>query len=294
MRWARIGPAVDVRSLFPMERAALLELLSTLSSRQWATATACPGWSVHDVVGHLTHDYLRRLSGHRDGHRRAGPAPGESLPAYIDRDNERFVAATRGLSPAVLVGILTTFGPQLDALWAGLDLAATGDLPVWWADPDAPAPAWLDVAREYTEFWVHQQQIRDAVGRPGADRPELLSPVIDTFLRAMPHTLRDTPAADGAVIIIAVGPPVSAIWTARRGPDGWSIGPGDTGSPTSDGPAARSGGRPAGRVRLEIAPDTLWRLATRGIDPEAARKRVFVEGDERLAEAALRLLSVIR
>lgn len=28
---------------------------------------------------------------------------------------------------------------------------------------------WLDAAREYTEFWVHQQQIRDATGRPGAD-----------------------------------------------------------------------------------------------------------------------------
>jgi hypothetical protein len=46
---------------------------------------------------------------------------------------------------------------------------------VSWAGPDT-SPAWLDIARDYTEFWVHQQQIRDAVDRPGADRPQLLHP----------------------------------------------------------------------------------------------------------------------
>ncbi len=30
-----------------------------------------------------------------------------------------------------------------------------------------PAPVWLDLAREHTEGRTHQQQIRDAVGRPG-------------------------------------------------------------------------------------------------------------------------------
>ena len=57
---------------------------------------------------------------------------------------------------------------------------------VSWAAPDVQAPAWLDVAREYTEGWVHQQQVRDAVGRPGADDAELTGAVIDTFLRAVP------------------------------------------------------------------------------------------------------------
>ena len=34
-----------------------------------------------------------------------------------------------------------------------------------WAGPE-PAPIWLDPAREYTERWVHQQHIRDAVRNP--------------------------------------------------------------------------------------------------------------------------------
>ncbi|HEX3202686.1 MAG TPA: hypothetical protein VHW42_12245 [Actinomycetes bacterium] len=42
--------------------------------------------------------------------------------------------------------------------------------PVSWVGPD-PAPNWLDVAREYSERWTHQQQIRDAAEIPGRDGP---------------------------------------------------------------------------------------------------------------------------
>lgn len=36
------------------ERAALLADLGTLSSDQWATRSLCPGWSVREVLGHMT------------------------------------------------------------------------------------------------------------------------------------------------------------------------------------------------------------------------------------------------
>jgi hypothetical protein len=37
--------------------------------------------------------------------------------------------------------------------------------PVTWAGPE-PAPIWLDIAREYTERWLHQAQVRDATRNP--------------------------------------------------------------------------------------------------------------------------------
>jgi uncharacterized protein (TIGR03083 family) len=267
--------------MFPIERALLVELLSSLTASQWQAPTVCHGWSVQDVVAHLVHDYLRRLSGHRDRHRSPRPAPSEDLPAFLARTNEEFVRATRGLSPRVLVDILTGFGPQLDALWATCDIEAVGDIDVWWAAPGAPAPVWLDVAREYTEFWVHQQQIRDAVGRPSPDHPSLLHAMADTFLRALPHTLRDIPAADGTTITVTVGGTVNSDWTARRDPAGWSVAPG-------------AADRSLGGVRLRITTGTLWRLATRGISPDVARQQVSVDGDEELARAALQILSIIR
>jgi hypothetical protein len=55
-------------------------------------------------------------------------------------------------------------GPIVDAYFASLDLDSLGG-PVSWAGPEA-APVWFGVAREYTERRHHQQQIRDATGRP--------------------------------------------------------------------------------------------------------------------------------
>ena len=46
-----------------------------------------------------------------------------------------------------------------------------------WATGRDPAPVWLDVAREYRERFVHQQQIREATGRPRLS-PELTAPVL--------------------------------------------------------------------------------------------------------------------
>jgi uncharacterized protein (TIGR03083 family) len=36
------------------EREALVNDLAELTDEQWATASLCPGWSVRDVLGHLT------------------------------------------------------------------------------------------------------------------------------------------------------------------------------------------------------------------------------------------------
>lgn len=41
-----------------------------------------------------------------------------------------------------------------------------GEGHVSWAS-DGPVPLWFDMARELTERWVHQMQIREAVGRVG-------------------------------------------------------------------------------------------------------------------------------
>src|SRR4051794_41184120 len=100
MDWSRLGPPLDVRPLFPVDRGALLDLLTGLGPDGWGRPTACPGWDVHDVAGHLLHGHIRRLSGGRDGHPGPPFGPGETLPAYITRTNEAFVRdTTRQLSP---------------------------------------------------------------------------------------------------------------------------------------------------------------------------------------------------
>nr|WP_062331296.1 maleylpyruvate isomerase family mycothiol-dependent enzyme [Herbidospora sakaeratensis] len=266
------GDTIDVRHLFPVERRALLDLLDGLSPDGWTRPTGCPGWDVHDVVAHVLHDYARRLSGSRDGHRGGGFLPGETLPVFLARVNDEFVRAARAFSPAVLIDQIRHLGVQLDAYWAGKDLDGPADLDVSWAATDLPSPAWLDVAREYTEFWVHQQQIRDAVSRPGALGEELAGPVMDTFARALPFALRGLVRAEGTSVVLTVGGREwPAVWRAGR----WRMGAGD----------------PAAGVTMDQ--DTFWRLASRGITVEEARRRAVVGGDPELVEAATTLLAVV-
>jgi uncharacterized protein (TIGR03083 family) len=276
--WSWVGPSLDVRPLFPRERGELLTLLGGLNASDWQQPTVCPGWSVHDVVAHVVHDYIRKLSGKRDRFSAPGPVAGETLPAFLDRVNQEFVDAASRWSPRVLIDLVGHLGPELDRLWESLDLDQLGEA-VSWAAPDVPAPVWLDVAREYTEYWVHQQQVRDAVGVPGASDDQLTFPVMDTFLRAVPCALRLVPAEPSTCVQIRVSGSGAGVWAVRRRDGDWAV---------ALGPAA------APAAEVELSSDCLWRVATRGISVEAARGQASVTGDEALASAVLSLVSIVR
>ncbi|MFI0465886.1 maleylpyruvate isomerase family mycothiol-dependent enzyme [Saccharopolyspora sp. 5N102] len=275
-----LGPVLDVRPLFSQERQELLALLRSLSAADWSRETVCPGWDVHDVVGHVLNDYLRRISGSRDGFAGATFANDETLPGYLARTNDEFVRAARQCSPELMIELLAHLGPELDRLWGTFDLTAPAALDVSWAGP-GPSPAWLDIARDYTEFWVHQQQIRDAVGRPGADRPELAHPVLDTFLRALPHALREVARPHGTAVRVVVPGPSGGTWHAMSDDGRWRMADDET-DPVGE-PAAT----------ITIRPDDLWRLATRGITVAEARRRADAQGDHALIDAATALLAVV-
>jgi uncharacterized protein (TIGR03083 family) len=200
---AQVGSAIDVRPVFVKTRAALLSLLPELSSQEWTAPTVCPGWAVKDIAVHLLHDDLRRLSRTRDGYC-GGPAPatGQGPVEFLNSANQRRVTETGFLSPGLLVDLLARTSPLVEAMWAGADLHAPSE-GVWWAGIDL-APAWLDIARDFTEDWTHQQQIRDAVGRPGLTEAQFLDPLIDTFLRALPNTYRHVPAGQGDSVLITI------------------------------------------------------------------------------------------
>jgi len=268
---------LDTRPLFPLERQALLDLLVSLGSTDWAAPTVCPGWDVHDVTAHILNDYLRRISASRDGHASAVFPDDETLPTYLARINDEFVRAMRQCSPHTMIDLLTHLGPQLDAVWAVAELTGPAHLNVSWAGTGT-SPAWLDIAREYTEFWVHQQQIRDAVSSPGADGVALLRPVLIAFLHAVPFALRDQHRPRGMAVRFEITGPAGGRWAAISDGARWDL----TSAPVED---------PAASVCMDQ--DTVWRLASRGITIEEGRQRAELRGDRELAEAAAALLAVV-
>lgn len=274
---------VAVLDLFPEERRHLLDLLGGLAEEEWAAPTVCPDWSVKDVALHLLGADLAKLARCRDGFVDPSFAPPgadltdwTTLVGALDAWNEQWVRATRRLSPRVLCDLLEMTGPAMYDYFVGLDLTALGET-VSWAGPE-PVPTWLDVAREYTERWTHQQQIREALGRPGLTERRFFAPVLATFVHALPHTLRSVAAAEGARLRLRIIGDSGGAWQAVRVAGRWQL--------CRDEPASVD-------ATLPLDQDLAWRLFTRGISAAQARPSVSLDGDQRLATAALEMVTII-
>ncbi len=268
-RW---GPPIDVLPYFSKEEQALMTLLGALTEEDWERPTPCAGWTVKDIAAHLLGDKVGRLSRSRDGHTAESPRAGESFPRFVDRINEEWVVACRRLSTDVLLTMMYEFMGQTTEHWAKLDLDVLGE-PVSWAGAE-PAPRWLDAARDYSEFWVHHVQIREALEHTPLEA-EYAEPIADTFVRALPHTLRDVEARVGKQVGYTVTG--AGKWHARRERDGWVL---DRGAPPSRTPLAT--------VTTDL--DTFWRLCTR---TPADTGRVRTTGDENVCAQMLTMTSII-
>jgi uncharacterized protein (TIGR03083 family) len=272
---------VMVVDLFPQERELLLELFAGLAEEDWHRPTICPGWSVKDIGLHLLGDDLGYLAGKRD--RFSNPffdnkdmQGWESLVQNINEANEMWVRATRRISPALLSDLLALTGKQFYEYISSLDQMAMNGV-VSWAGPGA-APVWLDTAREYTERWLHQQQIRDAVHRPGLKDRKFFHPVLDTFVRALPHTYRDVAVTDAAVIKLVVTGEAGDVWYLVGEANSWSL-------------YKTVELQPVSIVTMDQ--EMCWRLFTRGVDKERARMGISIEGDVGLGEKMLDTVSII-
>ncbi|MCL4562277.1 MAG: maleylpyruvate isomerase family mycothiol-dependent enzyme [Chloroflexi bacterium] len=270
---------VIVTDLFPELLDELLALLSSLSDQDWQKPTACTGWSVKDVALHMLGGEIGNLSWRRDGYTiesEASITGWEELVAYLNRWNQDWVQSARRISTRLLIDLLGHTGTQLNALFSSLDPFAVGS-PVSWVGPE-PAPVWLDLAREYTERWHHQQHIRDAVDRPGMKTPRYQSPALEAFVWAMPRAFQEAEAPEDTTVTLSITGPSGGRWSVRKEGIGWKLYSGAPAHPEAE---------------AMVDEDNAWRLFTRGLNPRAAREAVGFTGDRVLGEYVLEMVSII-
>ena len=269
---------IIVTNLSPEVLDSLLDLLSGLSAEDWNKPTACARWSVKDIAAHLLGGQLGILSRKRDGYAYSDDPiqKWDELVTLINNLNEIWVKAASRLSPRVLCDLLKLSGEEVCVYFRSLDPYAIGG-PVDWAGPD-PAPVWLDLAREYTEWWHHQQQIRDAVGKPGLKQPKFFAPVLDAFVRALPHTYRNVGAKDGTVVALTIAGDSGGRWLLRRETGAWRL---------------YIDGAQKADAETIIDQEVAWRLFCNGTSKDEALASATLSGDRVLASKALEMISVI-
>ncbi|HTU47294.1 MAG TPA: maleylpyruvate isomerase N-terminal domain-containing protein [Bryobacteraceae bacterium] len=257
----------------------LIELLSSLAPGEWDLQTVAPRWKVRDVAAHLLDTALRKLSMVRDGCciEPAEIRSPEDLVTLVNRFNQEGVMVYRRLSPPVLIELMKIACQQSANFHESLHPFARAAFNVSWSGEETSLN-WFDTARELTERWHHQQQIRLATDRPGIMTPELYHPVLDCFLRGLPYLYRDVDAPARTTVLVEISGECGGRWFLSRESSRWAL-------------AKESAGGIAARVT--IPQELAWRLFTKGIDRTAARAQVGIEGDRELAEKVLDLTAIV-
>ena len=277
-RTGLLGPILTAH-LLPKIDGLLIELLRSLESHDWEAPTAARQWKVKDVAAHLLDTQLRKLSMVRDGYVDEAPvicSPGD-LVALIDRLNQQGVQVYRRLSPQVLICMMEEASRQSAEFHRSLDPFAPAAFAVSWAG-ETTSPNWFDTARELTERWHHQQQIRVAVDRPGIMTPEFYHPVLDCFMRALPFTYRDVAADPGTLLQFHISGDSGGTWFLSRDDSSWRLVPDPRQRATS---------------RVIIPQEIAWRIFTKGIAREAAEAQVHVTGDAEIGLHILGMVSIV-
>jgi uncharacterized protein (TIGR03083 family) len=140
-----------------------IALAASLSDEDWGRSTDLPGWDVKAVVSHVAH-LEGVLGGAPREHAEVGEA--EHVRGPLGRFTEIGVLTRRDTAPAEILA-------QLREWTAARHRALLADPPT---DPAAPAPGIFGAIGWTTErllrnrpldVWMHEQDLRRAVGRPG-------------------------------------------------------------------------------------------------------------------------------
>src|ERR1700737_2928180 len=256
----------------------LVDLLGSLEPSEWDLQDIAPLWKVRDVAAHLLDTVLRKLSMVRDSCyvEAVSVRSPQDVIALVNRLNAEGVTVYRRLSPTVLIDMMKAACQQSARFHESLDPFAPARFAVSWAGEETSLN-WFDTARELTERWHHQQQIRLATNRPGIMTPDLYHPVLDCFVRGLPHVYRDVEAPVGTVVELEILGECGGRWFLSKGSTRRDL-------------ASRSDGQFAARVMI---PEALaWRLFTKGVDRDSARAQIKVEGDRDLGEKVLHLTAI--
>ncbi len=174
-------------------------LCSEFSEIQWKTVTDCPGWSVQDQLSHLAGSE-NGLLGH--------PKPDHTVPELphikneVGANNEVVIDYRRSWTGAeVLADFREATGERLKVLKAmePSDFDAAAQTPI------GPGTQRDYLAIRIFDAWVHEQDMRRAVGIPGDLEGPVAEHSVGRMAMAVPYIVgRRVQPPDGTTVVVEV------------------------------------------------------------------------------------------
>ncbi|AJF66074.1 maleylpyruvate isomerase family mycothiol-dependent enzyme [Streptomyces vietnamensis] len=248
---------------------AIAELVQPLVEGEWNRPTPCIGWSVRDIVSHVIGMETEMLG---------DPRPIHSLPRDLYHVRSDFA---RYMEVQVDVRRHHT-APEMTSELEYILIRRARQLRNESRSPEhlirAPLGAEQTLELGYRDrafdVWVHEQDLRTALGVPGNLDSAGALVARDVLLEALPKVIaQDAGAPASSAVVLDVTGPVEFLRTVRVDAEGR----GSIDGAPSLGPA----------VTLATDWETFVRLACGRVRPAEVADRVKIEGDEGLAAAIL-------
>src|SRR5262249_5585538 len=222
-----------------------------LREDEWKLPTEVPGWAVQDNLAHLT-DIESMLLGR--------PRPEHVVPdglAHVKNEpgerHEVFVDARRAWSGA---DVLAEFRDVTDARLAQLHRFSPDDFGADSWTPMGPGTVHDLLPFRVFDSWVHEQDMRRAVGRPGGLAGLAARLSMDRVVGTAPYVVgKKVAPPDGTVVAFGVAPPLERAFAVG--------GVGGRARTLADVSGAAT-------VRITVDGETYARLACGRVDPETA------------------------
>ncbi|MFF0385250.1 maleylpyruvate isomerase family mycothiol-dependent enzyme [Streptomyces sp. NPDC004286] len=253
---------------------AIAELVNPLAEAEWNRRTPCPGWSVRDVVSHVIGLDCEMLG---------DPRPIHSLPSdlfHVSTEGQRYMEMQVDVRRHHTAPEMTS-ELEYTVIRRNRQLRNESRQPDTVVRGPMGKEITLELAMRMRAFdvWVHEQDLRTALGRPGnLDSPGALV-TRDLLLAGLPKVVaKKAEAPRSSAIVFDVHGPVEFLRTIRVDIQGR----GTLETAPALGPAAA----------FTLDWETYFRLACGRISPEGAGDRIKTEGDPELTAAILRNFTV--
>ena len=197
--------------------ADFIDLVTPLSQEEWDAPTALPGWSVGDIVAHVSWIESVLIGEYDEPHEPDWGALPHAV-SFFQRATEVPVDLRRSWPrEAVLIELADITNRRRSALEAG-----PHDLTLEVDGPLGPAPLGRVIRMRTMDTWVHEQDIRAALGRPGhLDTLGAQAAAAQLLPGLMKIWAKSAGAAPGEVLHVRMtGPGVEASVVVVVGDDG--------------------------------------------------------------------------
>jgi uncharacterized protein (TIGR03083 family) len=179
--------------------ASITSLCETLNESEWKTTTDCPGWSIQDNLSHLI-GIERMLEGLPPTTHKAAPAAHVKNP--IGESNENEIDSRRHRSGTEVLAEWKDISTQRMVTLRNAD-DAYFDAPAM--TPTGPGTLADFLSIRVLDSWVHEQDMRRAVGKPGNLGGPAAEHTVDRLLRTVPIVVgKRAGTPEGASVFIDI------------------------------------------------------------------------------------------